>query len=940
MSFKKKQLLGFGLILLFLAILMIGIIFMLNSLKGNLTEIVEDRYYKAKSAMEIRQLFSQSDRETLYVANQANQENRADSLNIIKSNHSKIESNIASLTGILNRANSKKLLKELETQYASYTVTEAQIIQAVEAGKSSGELRSLMNDQRDKRTQVISTIDAFKSYQEQLMQEALKKANDTYGSMIQFIVIAVGISILVIAATVIWMVRSTSKNLETITKVIKNVKLSDLSILPRIKVKSDDEIGDIAKSFNEMAGSLEVYSRNEKEFTTKMSEQNWTQTRLAEIATMYQRIVDIEMLGQRFITRLTPMVEASLGAVYIRMGNGEDTRFMKLASFADGGDEADAGRREFQIGEGLIGQCALEKRSQIITNVPDDYTLVTTGLGEARPKSIFIAPVLFEDEVLAMVELASFGTFTQLHQELLSKVIETLGITINSVQSRMEIGRLLRESQAQTEELQAQSEELQSQSEELQAQSEELQSQSEELRMINEQLEKQNREAEEKSRELERANITLEAQAEELKLSSRYKSEFLANMSHELRTPLNSILILSEMLSDPSEGSLTHEQQEFARVIHTSGNDLLSLINDILDLSKVEVGKLDVVFDEMNMGEVPELLKRNFDHVAARKGIQFTVNKDRNVPDIFFTDQQRFQQILKNLLSNALKFTESGSVSVNIRKAEEEKVAQWIHTEGAGGWLEITVSDTGIGISKEKQTIIFEAFQQGDGATMRKYGGTGLGLSICREFAKLLGGWVMVDSEEGKGSTFTLFIPSLPEGIKAIQVEEAAAASTEVAAASFPAPDEIQTATSSMPVLDSEPEAAFEPIPNNLFRNKKVLVVDDDHRNIYALKNALEAEGMEILTAENGMECLDILQRGHSIDAILMDIMMPGMDGYETIRRIRANGIYESLPIIAITAKAMKGDREKCIQAGASDYISKPLKLDQLLSVIRVWLTN
>lgn len=935
MSFKKKQLIGFGLILLFLAVLLTGIIFMLNSIKSDMTEIVEDRYYKAQSSMEIRQLFSRSDREVLFAVNEANKKEAMASIEIVEENHKAINAKIAELSSILNTVKAEQLLKQVETDYASYRLTEADIVQSVK-GSSAVSLTRLMADQSSKRLKVMESIEDFKDYQESLMNNALSEATTTYNDLINFIIIAVSLSIIVIAATVIWMIKSTSNNLQSITEVIKQIDFKNLSNLPRISVQTNDEIGEIAESFNEMAGSLETYNKKEKEFTSKISNQNWVQTRLADMATMYQRIVDMEALGHRFITRLTPMMGASLGAFYVKRGQGEDTTFVKLSSFAGNGEEA--GRVEFKPGEGLIGQCILEKRSQIINHVPDDFKVVTTGLGEAKPKSIFITPVIFEEEVIAVIELGSLEPFTEQQQTLLSRVVETLGITINSVQGRMEIERLLKESQAQTEELQAQSEELQAQSEEMQAQSEELQTQAEELRMINEQLEERNRDTEEKSKELQRVKVSLEAQTEELKLSSKYKSEFLANMSHELRTPLNSILILSEMLSDQTETGLSSEQQEFARVINTSGQDLLSLINDILDLSKVEVGKLDVVFEETNLSELPDSLIRNFEHVAAKKGLEFTVKKDKNVPDIFFTDQQRFQQILKNLLSNAIKFTEEGSVSVHIKLAEEEQVAQFINTSGANNWVEIKVADTGIGIPKEKQEQIFESFQQVNGATMRKYGGTGLGLSICREFAKLLGGWVIVDSEEGRGSEFTLFIPSLPEGVSG---ENSAAAQIEEVAAGTAVPSaetnvEIQINISD----DDDDEIILDTNTTNLFKNKKVLVVDDDHRNIYALKYALEREGMEIITAENGMECLEILKNGYSIDAILMDIMMPEMDGYETMRRIRSEGIYEELPIIALTAKAMKGDREKCLKAGASDYVSKPLKMDQLLSVLRVWLTN
>ncbi|PEJ31378.1 hybrid sensor histidine kinase/response regulator [Peribacillus butanolivorans] len=932
MGFKRKQMLGFGLILLFLAILLSFMMFTLNNLKSSMTEIVENRYEKVQASMEIRQLFSRSDREILFAADDANKEERANSLEIIKENHSLIESQIAELSGTLNKVKAKQLLKEFETQYTSYSITETEIIQNIQEENSSENISRLMRDQREKRTKVISAMDDFKDYQEGVMKETLRNSKQTYEDMISFTIFAVILSILVISVTMVWMIRSTSKDLQSITKVIKNIDFKNLSVVPRISVRTKDEIGDIARSFNDMAESLEAYNQKEKDFNEKISEQNWIQTRVADIATMYQRIVDVEVLADRFITRLAPMMGASIGAIYVRRGEGKDMRFVKLSSFA--GDGEDAGRREFRLGEGLIGQCAQEGKSKFIDNIPEDFHLVTTGLGEVNPKSIVIAPVVFEDEVVAMVELASLEAFTKLQKSFLTRVLDTLGITINNVEGRMEIERLLKESQAQTEELQAQSEELQSQSEEMQAQSEELQTQAEELRMINERLEERNRETEDKSKELQVAKLNLEKQAEELKLSSKYKSEFMANMSHELRTPLNSILILSEMLSDPNDSKLNEEQQEFARVINSSGQDLLTLINDILDLSKVEVGKLEVVFDEMNMSELPELLHRNFDHVAKKKNIDFLINKDKNVPDIFFTDEQRFQQILKNLLSNAFKFTEKGSVSVQIKKADEENVAQWIQTKGASNWIEINVADTGIGISKEKQKLIFEAFQQGDGATMRKYGGTGLGLSICREFAKLLGGWVIVDSKEGRGSTFTFFIPSMPEGFK--HVGEAIAASPEVAAATHEATESfVEQEEQDVVIFDGDGKKNGNP-----FCNKTVLVVDDDHRNIFALKNALKHEGMEILTAENGYECLELLEKGNNIDAILMDIMMPGMDGYETMTRIREQNKFENLPIIALTAKAMKGDRAKCLKAGASDYVSKPLKLDQLLSVLRVWLTN
>ncbi len=613
-----------------------------------------------------------------------------------------------------------------------------------------------MDQQSKQRKDLLKTLNDFKDFQEGIMNDTLEKSKQTYNSVVIFAVIISIFSILLITFILIWMIRSISKSLLAIVKTIKGINYNDLTDLPRIEICSNDEIGEIAHSFNEMAESLENYNRNEKALNQKMSEQNWIQTGLAEMATMYQRIDHSKLLAERVMNKLVPMVRGSLGAYYIRTGTTKDIRFVKLAEYA--GNEENVGRFEFRMGEGLIGQCAEEKQTKVITNIPDDYQLVTTGLGEVKPKSILITPVVFEDEVVAVIEIASLETFTNVQRTFVQRAMETLGITVNNVLGRMEIERLLKESQAQTEELQVQSEELQ-------AQAEELQTQAEELRIINEQLSERTLDAEEKSRQLEVTQKELEEHALELKQSSKYKSEFMANMSHELRTPLNSILILSEMLQDPSDTSSPEERQEFARIIRSSGQDLLSLINNVLDLSKVEVGKLVVEFDQMNMSEIPEMIHRNFDHIAKNKGIDFIVEKDNDIPDIFFTDELRFQQILKNLLSNAFKFTDQGSVTMKMKKTNKNLIQEWVNTDLADTWVEISITDTGIGIPKDKQQLIFEAFQQADGATIRKYGGTGLGLSISREFAKLLGGWIIVESEEGKGSTFTLFIPDLPNGI-------------------------------------------------------------------------------------------------------------------------------------------------------------------------------
>ncbi|NHM32669.1 response regulator [Neobacillus terrae] len=929
MSFKKKQIIGFGAILLLIVSLMAGIFYMINSMKNNMQDIMDDRYTKVNLATDMRQLFFQSDRELLSMTVSNDEQEIKESNKILNTNHTILLEDISTLTGIVNRQKSRYLLSRIEESYRSYTETETQVKEAIKRGDKTA-LRPLLVVQNERRTEVIKNLNGFKNFQESLMKSSLKSAKNTYQDAINTLITGLLLALIATAVIGYWVIRSTANNLRAITKVIKTLNYKDLSVLPRIRVKTKDEIGDIASAFNEMAGSLENYSFKEKEFTSKIEEQNWIQTRLADLATMYQRIVSMDILAGRFLTSLAPMLDAAYGAFYAKVGEGEKTRFRKLASFA--GSDGEAGRHEFLPGEGLIGQAAIEKRAHLIEDIPEGYRLITSGLGVVRPKSILIAPVLFEDEAVAMIEIASLEAFDEKKRKFLTQALETLGITINSVKGRMEIERLLKESQAQTEELQVQSEELQSQSEELQAQAEEMQSQSEELRMINEQLAERNLESEQKTRELQKVKINLEKQAEQLKLSSRYKSEFLANMSHELRTPLNSILILSEMLSDGTEETLSEEQKEFARVINSSGQDLLSLINDILDLSKVEVGKLDMVFGEMNLSELPGILERNFTHLAKSRGIQFNIVKDEKTPGIFYTDEQRFQQIIKNLLSNAFKFTESGSVSVNIGIPSPETMKKANFSYIDVDWLEITVEDTGIGIPEDKQEIIFEAFKQVDGATMRKFGGTGLGLAICKEFAALLGGWIEVDSKEGKGSKFTLYIPSLPAGLT---MQEATLIASEEVAAAMP------VETESEPVIQ-EKDIPINPsgAGSNHLQNKKVLVVDDDNRNIFALEKALAHEGMHISTAHNGHECLDILNKGKEFDIVLMDIMMPGLDGYETMRQIRTEKKYDDLPIVALTAKAMKGDREKCLEAGASDYISKPIKMDQLLSVLRVWLSN
>ncbi|MDR6885357.1 response regulator [Bacillus sp. 3255] len=679
----------------------------------------------------------------------------------------------------------------------------------------------------------------------------------------------------------------------TIKQVTKSIlKLSSFKrdYSQRIDVTMNDEVKDLAEATNMLLES--------------QAEIEWQQRKLAEVIHMLQGISDLETLGSTFISKAAELFGASFGLFYLRTAHqGKDT-MERIASYAMMQDQDEIGTRRFQIGEGLIGQCALEKRMFHFMNVPDHYVRITSGLGAVKAQSVLVVPIKHHHEVIAVMELASMNKFTGQQLELLEDILEVLGTIVHSVQTRAEVERLLREYQLMTEELQIQTEELQSQQEE--------------LHMTNEQLEEHSRFAEERSRELERIKATLEEQAVQLQLSSKYKSEFLANMSHEFRTPLNSVLILSQMLQENSRGNLSPDELEYARVIQSSGTDLLLLIDDILDLSKVEAGKLDIHIGEFRVQELPKLIRSQFAKVAEQRNLLFNVELDAQVPEVFYTDEQRLGQIIKNLLSNAFKFTHEGRVEVHISLCDADKAAALLPDAKNVHVLAITVADTGIGIPPDMQTLIFEPFRQADGTTNRKYGGTGLGLSISRELAGLLGGSIEMRSEIGIGSTFTVYIPSLEPAVSEIKSAH------------------LQAAAGHEHALLEEQAAPF--TDACFLQGRSVLIVDDDVRNVFVLTNAFENEGMNVSVAHDGQECLAILQREPQIDLILMDMMMPIMDGYDAMRTIRRNPRYAQVPIIAITAKAMKQDRDICLQAGASDYISKPLNLNQLLSLMRVWL--
>jgi len=937
-----------------------------------------------------------------------------------------------------------------------------------------------------------------------------------------------------------------------------------------IQVETRGEVAELKDNINTMIDNLRVT-------TERNQEQDWLKTNLAKFTRMLQGQRDLFTVGQMLLSELAPLIFAQQGTVYqMTVGDNGDPLLRLLAAYATRPDQAE----RLGVGDGLVGQCAREKQRILLSNIPASYTPVHSSLGGALPVSIVVLPVLFEGETKAVIELASLHAFTDAHLNFLEQLTQSIGVVLNTIEATMRTEGLLQQSQQLTAELQSGQKELQQTNEELEQKAR--------------QLADQNAEVERKNKEIEQARSALEEKAAELALTSKYKSEFLANMSHELRTPLNSILILGQQLAENTAGNLSEKQVDFARNIHSAGADLLNLINDILDLSKIESGTVAVEAEDITFASLRESVERNFRHIAENKNLPFSVDFDPALPRQFSTDWKRLQQIIKNLLSNAFKFTSQGQVSMKVEAATEGWTMDHPVLKRAPNVIALAIRDTGIGIAPEKQRLIFEAFQQADAGTSRKYGGTGLGLAISRELATLLGGEIRLNSVPGEGSTFTLYLPLNYTGPAAATIRVSSTIASTPSAVSLPVlpvardeeilddreairpgdttlliveddphyarvllglardkgfkglvamrgqhaltlarqylptaitldiflPDmlgwtvlnnlKLDPGTRHIPVqiisLDEERQhglshgafsymvkpattedldIAFERIKNfaiprkkrllvvedndlerqsivellghddieittvstgaealeelldkpfdcgvldlrlpdmsgfelldriqsesNLrdvpivvftgkdlsreeenhlktvaksivlkdvrsperlldetalflhriisdlpeakrnmletlhrsneaLRGRKVLVVDDDARNIFALSIVLENQEMNIISATNGRQAIELIENTPDLSMVLMDIMMPEMDGYETMRRIRNIARFRCLPILALTAKAMKGDREKCLEAGASDYIAKPVNTDQLLSLLRVWL--
>ncbi|MFD9981200.1 HAMP domain-containing protein [Streptomyces massasporeus] len=855
-----------------------------------------------------------------------------------------------------------------------------------------------------------------------------------------------------------------TRQVRAIAEVTSAVAEGDLT--RSINVEASGEVAELKDNINSMVESL-------RETTRANQEQDWLKTNLARISSLMQGHRDLPVVAELIMDELVPLVSAQYGAFYLAEDGDDGPELRLVGSY--GYPEESSRPSRIAFGRTLVGQAARSRRTIVVEELPDGYVTISSGLGQVVPSALVLLPIVVEGQVLGVIELASVTPFTQTHRDFLAQLMETIGVNVNTIVANARTDELLVESQRLTVELQARSTELQVQQEELQRSNAEL----EEKASL---LVAQNRDIEAKNLQIEQARQELETRAQQLSLASKYKSEFLANMSHELRTPLNSLLILAQLLAQNPSRNLTPKQVEYAQIIHSAGSDLLQLINDILDLSKVEAGKMDVTPERVTLRQLIEYVEATFRPMTTQKSLDFTVTTAPGAPADVLTDDSRLRQVLRNLLSNAVKFTEQGGVELSIEPAADDEVPAGV-VRGAAV-VAFRVKDTGIGIPEQHLETIFGAFQQADGTTSRKYGGTGLGLSITREIAQLLGGAVSVHSTPGQGSTFTLFLPvarpdfeellshgrplerasadPVPQGlagsvpvpqigpgprprrllvveersrglltlvaesvvadlahgradgaqrpavdiITAVGAQEAAGALAsepchcvvlelgmrDDEASRFLQALEGDSALTSVPVLvhSSHPgdmsldetlrsrsaDGALEllssldelrerialhlsaeepgdvlslvrtegpqhltpPSVDDAAAGRTVLVVDDDARNLFALSGILEMHGFRVLHAENGRRGIETLMNNPDVAIVLMDVMMPEMDGYTATAEIRRMPQYADLPIIAVTAKAMPGDRDKSLASGASDYVTKPVDTRDLMACVRRWL--
>lgn len=1225
-------------VLLFMSIISLNNISMLG---GKLDEVYANRYQKLMAAYDLRASVNNEAKGLTNILTVPTAESVAKNEDILTQEPNNARRSFDKLKQLSTAETERSKLNEIERSFTAYFQYADEVKRLIAAGNSAAATALREKEGVNGQENTLNLIGDLTDFHRVATDEAVAAAISANHSTRMIMIGTIISGLLIGICIMLWNIAGVTRSLNRLTEIIGAYArgISDPAL--RKRAETGDEFGEVAKAFFSLADDLERRMEAEQAYNKKIEDEAWVKTNLVASTVAVQDEIEIEQLGAVFMERVVPLAGAVYGGLYIRERLGEDNSFRLRGAYAPQSEELFD--RQFRLGEGLVGQCAGTGQPIELRELPSTYIRIRSGIGETPPNVLLLLPVSYQNRQLAVIELASMVPIVGRQRELLNELAENLGIQLNNLFGRLRIEELLRESQALGEELQAQSEELISQQEELRRsndrleeqtrslkRSEELlQSQQEELEQTNEELlqkshllEQQVRTTEQKNEQIERTKTALEQQTVQLAQSSKYKSEFLANMSHELRTPLNSLLILSQMLIDNKEGNLTGRQIDFATTIHSSGSDLLKLIDEILDLSKIGAGKMNLVTEHVNLSDLMHAMHRSFGPMSQQKRLAFEQSVEKDVPEGIYSDSHRVKQILKNLLSNAFKFTHQGSVSLTVRNSDPEEAQ--LAADG-GRMIAFDVRDTGIGIPAEKQQLVFEAFQQVDGTTSRIYGGTGLGLAISRELAELLGGTIALSSEEGKGSTFTLYLPEYcaapasddepvnaaedaklgaqavgaallaqsgnedfraiaakvppelsPYAAKSDRGAEQLAVSIEddrnaigpedrvvliieddgpfarllldmARARGFKGIVDLQGDTGlnnarrykpdailldmMLPVMDGwsvlhhlKHDADTRHIPvhvisvmeevqqglamgaiaylrkptekerldqlfqqiesflardlkyvlvveddpaqqtgiielvgddnvivkavssgaealreleerhydcmvldlglpdvsgfsllndirrseklrelpiiiytgrdldkkdeiqlkkyaetiiikdaksperlldettlflhrvvadlpeakrnmlrklhsvETIFEGKSILIVDDDIRNVFALSSALEGYKMNIHFADNGREALEMLQRHPETQLVLMDMMMPEMDGYEAMRHIRSMPEFERLPMIAITAKAMKEDRDKCIEAGASDYIAKPVNINQLLSLMRVWL--
>jgi HAMP domain-containing protein/signal transduction histidine kinase/DNA-binding response OmpR family regulator len=712
-------------------------------------------------------------------------------------------------------------------------------------------------------------------------------------------------------------VNELAANLTTQVRAIAEVAtaVTQGDLTRSITVETQGEVAALKDTINEMI-------RNLKDTTNKNTEQDWLKTNLAKFSRMLQGQRDLVTVGQMILSELAPVVGAHQAEFYVVRNEENSTRLHLTASYASRGQRSHG--KEIDLGEGLVGQCAIEKRKLLLTNVPPESFRIQTGLSSSGALDVLVLPVVFEGEVRGVLELASLDRFNPAHQAFLDQLTESIGIVINTIEANTRTEDLLKQSQSLAEELQQTNQELEEKAK---------------------QLAHQNQEVERKNTEVEQARQALEEKAKQLALTSKYKSEFLANMSHELRTPLNSLLLLSDQLTKNQEGNLNGKQVESAKTIHASGNDLLALINDILDLSKIESGTVMVDVSELRLLDLQRYVERTFRHVAESRKVEFNIHLDPALPKSMFTDIKRMQQIIKNLLSNAFKFTHHGSVSLNVGPAVGGWSRENDELNAAGSVVAFSVTDTGIGIAPEKQQLIFEAFQQADGSTSRKYGGTGLGLAISRELSKLLGGEIRLISAPGTGSTFTLFLPlSYMQRVQRPQRPGSQFALAEAASAVLKAESPFEIESASPIYEEAEPV-----IPANDAGDDRgdigpsdqvLLIVENDLGFAKVLLEAARKKGFKGLVSGSAAGALSMIKE-HQPSVISLDIFLPDMQGWRILDRLKADLSTRHIPVCVVSAD---DSRDRALNSGAIGFIAKPVTsgevIDEAMEQLKTYISR